>query len=98
MEELGEAETLLLQLDSIPMFRSKLKLLHNISSFDAVSLQRSAESYRDACTQLCMSPSVLKLLSVLLAHANFMNAGRGSALTVCLSVLLRIIVFRYDFY
>ncbi len=82
MEDLGEVETLLLQLGSIPMFRSKLQLLDNMYSFDAASLQRSAEMHVDACNQLCLSPAVPKLLSVLLSHANFMNAKRGPILTV----------------
>jgi hypothetical protein len=83
VEDLAEAELLLLQLESIPLFRSKLKLLHSISSFDAISLQSSAKAYSDACVQLCASPSVPKLLSVLLSHANVMNAGLSTALTVC---------------
>ena len=82
MEDLGEAETLLLQLDSIPMFKSKLQLLDYMYSFDTTSLQRSAEMHVDACNQLCLSPAVPKLLSVLLSHANFMNAKRGPTLTV----------------
>ncbi len=73
----------MLQLESIPLFRSKLKLLSSISSFDAISLQSSAKSYSNACAQLCASPSVPKLLSVLLSHANVMNAGLATALTVC---------------
>jgi hypothetical protein len=87
--DLGEAELLLLQLDAIPMFRPKLKMLQTISSFDAVSLQHAAKTYSDACAQLCMSQSLVKLLSVLLSHANFMNAGSGVAkMTVCPSNLL----------
>jgi hypothetical protein len=79
---LGEAEAVFLELDSIPMFRSKLKLLHYMSSFDAVTLQSAAKTCIDACTELCLSPSLPKLLSVLLSHANFMNAGRGSIIKV----------------
>ncbi len=71
-----------LELDSIPMFRSKLKLLYYMSSFDSVSLQTAAKTCIDACTELCLSPSLPKLLSVLLSHANFMNAGRGSIIKV----------------
>ena len=82
--DLGEAELLLLQLDAIPMFRTKLKLLQTISSFDAGSLEHAAKTYSDACAQLCLSQSLVKLFSVLLSHANFMNVGSGAAkITVC---------------
>jgi hypothetical protein len=76
LDTLGEAEAILLQLESIPMFRPKLQLLHNMASFDAASLQQAAKSYIHACSQLCLSPSLLKLLAVLLTHANFMNAEK----------------------
>ena len=86
-EELGDAEKLLLQLDSIPMFRSKLRLMHGMSSFDAVTLQRAAESYANACIELCESPSLLKLLSVVISHADFVNSGRGVAMQASLTHL-----------
>jgi hypothetical protein len=82
VEDLGDAEVLLFQLQSIPLFRSKLTLIQNMLSFDAVSLQSAAEAYNSACIQLCESPSLLKLLSILLSHANFLNAGRGGTMQV----------------
>jgi hypothetical protein len=94
---LGEAESVLLELDAIPMFRSKLKLLHHMSSFDAFSLQSAAKTCIDACTQLCLSPALPKLLSLLLSHANFMNAGRGSIIKVRQNLVLYIILHCFDF-
>lgn len=82
VEELGDAEDLLLQLESIPMFQSKLRFMYNMSKFDAAVLKSAAESYNNACIELCESPVLLKLLSSLLCHANFMNSGRGESMQV----------------